>query len=62
MTAPRICRTAEEAFQAGFEAPCEHLVPDPNDCPRCRLTDDEVARLAVLHRPYLLTTPGQQAA
>jgi hypothetical protein len=48
-----ICLTTDESFQAGWEAPCEHGVPDPNRCPRCRLTDEEIRRLAVLHRPYL---------
>jgi hypothetical protein len=48
-----MCRTRDEAFEAGFTAPCEHGVPLPRDCPRCRLTDAEISRLAVLHRPYL---------
>lgn len=46
----RICRTADEAFQAGFEEPCEHQVPDPEDCPQCRLTEAEIGRLVVLLR------------
>lgn len=48
-----ICLTAEDAWQAGWDAPCEHGVPDPNDCPRCALTAEEIARLVILHRPYL---------
>lgn len=48
-----ICRTREEAFQAGWHAPCEHGVSNPVDCPTCRLTPEEIARLALLHRPYL---------
>lgn len=46
-------RTFEEAFQQGYDEPCEHGVPDPNDCPKCRLTPEEITRLAVLHGPYL---------
>jgi hypothetical protein len=46
----RICLTADEAFQAGFDAPCEHQVPDPAACPDCRLTTAEIRRLAVLLR------------
>lgn len=51
-----MCRTFEEAFQAGWDAPCEHGVPNPVDCPRCRLTPEEIAVLVVLHRPYLQDT------
>lgn len=47
-----ICRTAEDAWQAGQAAPCEHGAPIV-ECPQCRLTDEEIVRLAVLHRPYL---------
>ncbi|MFM9645676.1 hypothetical protein ACKI1S_05945 [Streptomyces galilaeus] len=46
----RICLSPDEAFEAGFEAPCEHLVPNPNDCPECRLSGAEIRRLAVLLR------------
>lgn len=46
----RICVSAEEAFQAGFEEACEHLAPKPADCPDCRLTPSEISRLAVLLR------------
>ncbi|MGW1324826.1 hypothetical protein ACWD64_20065 [Streptomyces antibioticus] len=49
MSARRIY-SADQAFQAGFDAPCEHLVPSPVDCPHCRLTDAEISRLAVLLR------------
>ncbi|MFJ4551018.1 hypothetical protein ACIP4X_17625 [Streptomyces sp. NPDC088817] len=60
----RICRTAADAFQAGWDAPCEHKVPDPGDCPDCALTDTEIAQLAVLLRglgiPSSATT-GQAA-
>lgn len=42
--------TPDEAFEAGFEEPCQHLVLDPNDCPDCRLSPAEIRRLAVLLR------------
>lgn len=58
----RICLSADEAFDAGFEAPCEHRVPDPNDCPECRLTGDEIRRLAVLLRSDAPATVGAPAA
>lgn len=48
-----ICRTVEDAFQAGLNAPCEHGIPNPVDCPDCRLTPAEIERLVVMHRPYL---------
>lgn len=44
----RICLSAQEAFEAGFQEACEHRVPDPNDCPACRLSEAEIRRLAVL--------------
>ena len=47
-----ICRTPADAFQAGLDALCDHDL-SPVDCPKCRLTDEEIGRLAVLHRPYL---------
>ncbi|MFJ9377754.1 hypothetical protein [Streptomyces sp. NPDC101455] len=58
----RICLSADEAFEAGFKAPCEHLVPDPNDCPRCRLTEAEIRRLVVLLRSDPLTAASAPAA
>ncbi|WP_406730776.1 hypothetical protein [Streptomyces sp. NBC_01794] len=62
-TQAKVCRTAEEAFWAGYNAPCEHDVPDPNDCPYCRLTDAEIGRMTVLHQPYLTQrTRASQAA
>lgn len=48
-----MCRTPEEAFQAGWEEPCEHGSKDPGDCPECRLTPEEIARIALLMRPYV---------
>lgn len=54
-----ICRTPEEAFQAGLDAPCEHGIPNPNECSRCELTDAEIAYLVTLLRPYLrLSAPA----
>ncbi|MEU6295275.1 hypothetical protein [Streptomyces erythrochromogenes] len=58
----RICRTAEDAFWAGYNAECEHGVPDPNDCRSCQLTDAEIGQIAVLHRPYLEQSPRIPAA
>jgi hypothetical protein len=52
-----ICRTPEEAFQAGWDAPCEHGVPNPVDCPGCRLTPEEIRLLVAMHRPYLRLSP-----
>lgn len=46
-------RTFEEAFQQGWDEPCEHGVPDPVDCPGCKLTPEEITRLAVLLGPSL---------
>jgi hypothetical protein len=46
----RICLTPDEAFEVGFEEPCEHSVPDPTDCPHCRLSVAEIRRFAVLLR------------
>lgn len=48
MTARVVCQTPEEAFRLGFEEPCAHGLPDPDDCPNCRLTDAEIGRLVVL--------------
>lgn len=47
-----ICRTAEDAWQAGWNAPCEHGRP-LDGCDQCALTADEITRLAALHRPHL---------
>lgn len=57
-----ICRTPEEAFQAGWERPCEHGVPDVNDCPDCRLTDDEITQIVALLRPHLSASRSRKAA
>lgn len=54
----RICLTPEQAFEAGFEEPCEHLVPDPNDCPKCCLSGAEIRRLVVLLHSGLATDAG----
>ncbi|MEV6544431.1 hypothetical protein [Streptomyces sp. NPDC051665] len=55
----RVCLSVDQAFEAGFEEPCQHLVPDPNDCPDCRLTEAEIRRLAVLLRS---DPPGEVGA
>jgi len=54
MSAPML-RTAAEVFAAD----CDHGT-DPVRCPACRLTEDEITRMAVLHRPHLL--PGSTQA
>ncbi|MFI2437443.1 hypothetical protein [Streptomyces sp. NPDC018693] len=58
----RICLSVDEAFEAGFEEPCQHLVPDPNDCPDCRLSAAEIRRLAVLLRSEPTTESGAHPA
>ncbi|MFI1030775.1 hypothetical protein [Streptomyces sp. NPDC020951] len=58
----RICLSPEEAFEAGFEEPCEHLVPNPADCPDCRLTAAEISRLSVLLRDAHHATERPAAA
>lgn len=45
----RICMTTEQAFEAGFNEPCEHGTRCDH-CPQCRLTDAEIGRLVVLLR------------
>jgi hypothetical protein len=57
-----ICQTAEDAWRAGYDAPCEHGHADPTRCQRCALTPEEIARLAVLHRPYLKPQARSTAA
>lgn len=49
----RICRTPEDAWQAGWDAPCEHGIADITQCPACRLTPAEIGRIAILLRPYM---------
>ncbi|WAZ20246.1 hypothetical protein STRCI_001347 [Streptomyces cinnabarinus] len=58
----RICRTAEEAFDAGWKEPCDHGVADPGECPRCGLTDAEIARLAALLSGLAAPAPATRAA
>ncbi|MBY8341949.1 hypothetical protein LXH13_06475 [Streptomyces spinosirectus] len=48
MARARICRTADEAFEAGWNEPCDHGRANPADCPTCGLTDVEITRLTVL--------------
>jgi hypothetical protein len=55
-----ICRTRDEAFQAGLDADCEHDT-DPLLCPACRLTAAEVSHMAALHRPHLQPGPALAA-
>lgn len=52
-----ICRTPEEALQAGLDAPCEHGIPNPVDCPKCRLTPEEIAFLVGLLGPSFRSAP-----
>lgn len=52
----RVCMTVDEAFEAGFNEPCEHGTP-PADCPSCRLTDAEIGRLVVLLRGAMAPQP-----
>lgn len=40
---PKVCRTADEAFQAGWDAAANHPP----------LTPAQITRLVALHRPYL---------
>ena len=58
----KVCRTPEEAFEAGWNSPCEHDIADPTKCPRCRLTPAEIGRLAALHRPYVLAAAERAVA
>ncbi|MER6532982.1 hypothetical protein ABT215_04005 [Streptomyces sp900105755] len=59
----RICLTTDQAFAAGFDEPCEHQVPNPAECPKCRLTEAEILRLAVLVRGATsATSPAPRAA
>lgn len=58
----RICRTPEEAFQAGWDDSCDHGA-DPGDCSVCGLTDAEIARLVPLLRHLAApATAGRAAA
>lgn len=57
----RICRTAEEAFQAGWDETCEHNA-DPGKCRVCGLTDTEVTRLVVLLGHLAIPVPAGRAA
>lgn len=56
----RICRTADEAFKAGWEEPCDHGT-DPGECSQCCLTDVEIARLVVLLRPPAVSSTQEAA-
>ncbi|MFJ4365133.1 hypothetical protein ACIP4S_13375 [Streptomyces chartreusis] len=60
--AGRICRTAEEAFRLGWEEPCDHGFADPGECRTCRLSDAEIARLAVLLNGLATPAPAERLA
>lgn len=47
-----LIRTPADAFAAGLVANCEHGLGYAR-CPACRLTEDEIARMAIIHRPYV---------
>lgn len=53
------CRTVADAWQAGWDEPCEHGVLDLADCGHCALTMAEISRLVLLHRPYLVAQTAQ---
>lgn len=57
----RICRTADEAFQAGWDEPCDHGT-DPGECSECGLTDTEIARLVILLSHLAAPEPAGRAA
>ncbi|MEU3253172.1 hypothetical protein [Streptomyces sp. NPDC006997] len=58
----RVCLTPDEAFEAGFNEPCQHGLSDPEDCPRCRLSDAEIGRLVVLLSGSLGQRPQSTAS
>ncbi|MFI6248969.1 hypothetical protein [Streptomyces sp. NPDC051016] len=57
----RMCRTPEEAFQAGWNEPCDHSA-DPGECPTCRLTDAEIGQLVILLSHLAEPAPAGRAA
>ncbi|MHC3474627.1 hypothetical protein ACYF6T_38860 [Streptomyces sp. 7R007] len=57
----RICRTADEAFDAGWNASCDHGA-DPASCLACGLTDSEIARVVTLLSGLRLALAGREAA
>lgn len=62
MSARQSIRTADEAWAAGWDAPCAHGFPDLRDCGDCRLTPAEIGSLAVLLRPALSDAPRVDVA
>ncbi|MFJ8153874.1 hypothetical protein [Streptomyces sp. NPDC094468] len=42
-----ICRTPADAFQAGWDQPCDHGAA-PEQCHQCCLTDAEIGQLVAL--------------
>jgi hypothetical protein len=61
MPAP-ICRTAEEAFRAGWDEPCDHGFADPGECADCGLTDAEIGQLVVLLGNLAAPVAAEQVA
>lgn len=59
--ADNLCRTPEDAWRAGWEAPCEHGL-EPTACERCRLRPAEIARLTVLLSGLAREAVPEQAA
>ncbi|SHI65184.1 hypothetical protein [Streptomyces sp. 3214.6] len=57
----RICRTPQEAFQAGWDETCDHDL-DPGKCRVCGLTDTEIAQLVVLIGHLATPAPAGRAA
>lgn len=43
-----VCRTPQEAFEAGLNARCRHGVARQPECRDCRLTEAEIGALVVL--------------
>ncbi|WP_435969342.1 hypothetical protein [Streptomyces sp. Qhu_M48] len=55
-----ICRTPEEAFEAGLHEACEHGV-HPAACQTCQLSEPEITRLVVLYRDHLPQTAASSS-
>ncbi|MET9081378.1 hypothetical protein ABZX77_05655 [Streptomyces sp. NPDC004237] len=56
-----ICRTSADAFQAGWNEPCDHGA-DPTQCRHCCLTDVEIERLVILLGHLAEPVPAGRAA
>ncbi|MFF8406983.1 hypothetical protein ACF06P_35820 [Streptomyces sp. NPDC015684] len=59
--AARICRSAAEAFRAGWDEKCDHDA-HPDECPECGLTATEIAQLVILLSPPEAHASAPQAA